>query len=192
MKSLTDLVNESIKGKLKRGISRIFMGSVVQDPEKYIKKIVEILKTNYKEYWYASGFDFYREPTYYDLTKPWSQIKNDNKYFIRDTFDKQFSLKEVKDTDRFLCIKYKEPAYFGFTCIYNYAVIPVLFRDKDLMLLPYRAEEGKSAVFVETDDEIKKILIDPVIKSLDKAAKPTVFRELTSGEVAYIEGMCKD
>lgn len=195
MKSL----NESIKGKLKRGISRIVLGDRVQDPEKYVKKIVDILEKDYHDYWYASGFKWYslvgNKQVYYDLTKPWSKIKNDDEYFIRDTFNKQFVTSEIKDDDRFLCIKYKEPAYFGFAALYNYAVIPVVFNDKDIILLPFRShkfkdDEHMSEVFVETEEEIKEILIDPVIKSLEKAAKPTVFRELTKGEVAYIDGMC--
>ena len=200
MKSLNNYINEGIAGKIKRGISRIVLGDIVQDPEKYVQKIVEILKKDYHDYWYASGFDWYytfsTKQNYYELTQPWSKIKKDDKYFIRDTFEKQFNTSEVKDTDRFLCIKYKEPAYFGFATLYNYAVIPVLFNDKDIMLLPYRShkfKDGKQhAVFVETEEEIKEILIDPVIKSLEKAAKPTVFRELTKGEVAYIDGMCGD
>lgn len=193
MKTLNNYINEGIAGKFKRGISRIVLGERVQDPEKYVQKIVEILKKDYHEYWYASGFDWYSsigaKQKYYELTQPWSKIKNDDEYFIRDTFDKQFVTSEIKDDDRFLCIKYKEPAYFGFAALYNYAVIPVVFNDKDLMLLPFRSHKGEQ-VFVETEEEIKEILIDPVIKSLEKAAKPTVFRELTKGEVAYIDGMC--
>lgn len=193
MKTLNSYINEGIAGKIKRGISRIVLGERVQDPEKYVQKIVEILKKDYHEYWYASGFDWFSsigaKQKYYGLTQPWSKIKNDDEYFIRDTFDKQFVTSEIKDDDRFLCIKYKEPAYFGFAALYNYAVIPVVFNDKDLMLLPFRSHKGEQ-VFVETEEEIKEILIDPVIKSLEKAAKPTVFRELTKGEVAYIDGMC--
>lgn len=192
IKSYFEFINESIKGKIKRGISRIMLGDKVQDPEKYIKKIVDIIDRDYHAYWYASGFKWYSsigaKQNYYELTYPWSKIKND-KYFIRDTFDNQFVTSEIKDDDRFLCVKYKEPAYFGFVALYNYAVIPVVFHDKDIMLLPFRTHKGEE-VFVETDEEIKEILIDPAIKSLDKAAKPTVFRQLTKGEVAYIDGMC--
>ena len=101
------------------------------------------------------------------MTKPWSEIKDDEKYFIRDTFDKQFSPREIiKDTDRFLCINYKEKSSCG---SYYYAVIPVLFGDKGIMLIPYISDDENRIMHVQTEDEIKSILIDKTILSLEKA-----------------------
>ena len=101
------------------------------------------------------------------MTKPWSEIKNDEKYFIRYTFDKQFSPREIiKDTDRFLCINYKEKSSCG---SYYYAVIPVLFGGKDIMLIPYISDDENRIIHVQTEDEIKSILIDKTILSLEKA-----------------------
>ena len=159
----------SIKGRLKRSIQRLFLGDLVIDPEEYIKKIVDVLEKEYPEYWKASNFNS-KKDSFWDLTKSWSEIKDDNTYFIRDTFDEQFSPREVeeiiKDTDRFLCINYKDKS----SCdSYHYAVISVLFRDKDIMLIPYRGDDKNRAIYVETEDEIKSILIDPVIFSLDKS-----------------------
>ena len=159
----------SIRGRFKRSIQRLFLGDLVINPEEYIKKIVDVLEKEYPEYWKASNFNS-KKDSFWDLTKPWSEIKDDEKYFIRDTFDKQFSPREIKeiikDTDRFLCINYKEKSSCG---SYNYAVISVLFRDKDIMLIPYRGDNKNRAVYVETEDEIKSILINPVILSLEKS-----------------------
>ena len=159
----------SIRGRFKRSIQRLFLGDLVIDPEEYIKKIVDVLEKEYPEYWKASNFNS-KKDSFWNLTKSWSEIKDDDTYFIRDTFDEQFSPREVeeiiKDTDRFLCINYKEKSSCGY---YNYAVISVLFRDKDIMLIPYRGDDKNRAIYVETEDEIKSILIDPVILSLEKS-----------------------
>ena len=159
----------SIRGRFKRSIQRLFLGDLVISPEEYIKKIVDVLEKEYPEYWKASNFNS-KKDSFWDLTKSWSEIKDNEKYFIRDTFDKQFSPREIeeiiKDTDRFLCINYKEKSSCG---SYYYAVIPVLFRDKDIMLIPYRSDDENRAIHVQTEDEIKSILIDPVIHSLEKA-----------------------
>ena len=159
----------SIRGRFKRSIQKLFLGDLVINPEEYIKKIVDVLEKEYPEYWKASNFNF-KKDSFWDLTKPWSEIKDDDTYFIRDTFDEQFSQREVeeiiKDTDRFLCINYKKKSSCGF---YNYAVISVLFRYKDIMLIPYRGDTKNRATLVETEDEIKSILIDPVILSLEKS-----------------------
>lgn len=182
----------SLKGKIKRGFNKLFLGNIVADPEEYIKKIVNILNKDYHDYWYHSRFDHYSlcgfPQVFWDLTEPWWKIKHDE-YFIKDTFDKQFIESEIKDTDRFLCINYKEPAYVGFATFYNYAVIPVVFTDKDIMLLPFRSYNNEQ-YFVETEEEIKKILIDPVIESLERVAKPTKFRQITAHERAIIDGLC--
>ena len=158
----------SIRGRFKRSIQRLFLGDLVIDPEEYIKKIVDVLEKEYPEYWKASNFNS-KKDSFWDLTKSWSDIKDDDTYFVRDTFDEQFSPREVeeiiKDTDRFLCINYKDKLSCG---SYNYAIISVLFRDKDIMLIPYRGDDKNRAVHVETEDEIKSILIDPVILSLEK------------------------
>ena len=158
----------SIRGRFKRRIQRLFLGDLIINPEEYIKKIVDVLEKEYPEYWKASNFNS-KKDSFWDLTKSWSEIKDDDTYFIRDTFDEQFSPREVeeiiKDTDRFLCINYKEKSS---CCSYHYAVISVLFRDKDIMLIPYRGNNENRAVYVETEDEIKSILIDPVIFSLEK------------------------
>ena len=159
----------STRGKFKRSILRMFLGDLVIDPEEYIKKIVNVLEKEYSEYWEASNFNS-KKDSFWDLTKTWSEIKDDEKYFVRDTFDKQFSKREVeeiiKNTDRFLCINYKEKSSCGF---HYYTIIPVLFRNKDIMLIPYRCDNENKAIRVETEDEIKSILIDPVILSLEKA-----------------------
>ena len=159
----------SIRGRFKRSIQRIFLGDLVINPEEYIKKIVDVLEKEYPEYWKASNFNS-KKDSFWDLTKSWSDIKDDDTYFVRDTFDEQFSPREVeeiiKDTDRFLCINYKEKSSCG---SYSYAVISVLFRDKDIMLIPYRGDNKNRVVYVETEDEIKSILIDPVILSLEKS-----------------------
>ena len=156
-----------MKGYIKRNISKLFLRDLVVDPEVYIKNIVDVLEKEYPEYWKASNFNS-KKDSFWDLTKPWSEIKDDEKHFIRDTFDKQFSSREeiIKDTDRFLCINYKEKSSCG---SYYYAVIPVLFGGKDIMLIPYISDDENRIIHVQTEDEIKSILIDKTILSLEKA-----------------------